>query len=82
MKKMKLKIFVNLKPEILDPQGEAILNSLRSIGFTEVTKVRQGKVIEIEIESTDKKIALNQANKMCKELLANVVIEDFKVEFI
>ena len=79
---MKLKIFVNLKPEILDPQGEAILNSLRSIGFTEVTKVRQGKVIEIEIESTDKKIALNQANKMCKELLANVVIEDFKVEFI
>ena len=62
---MKIKVFVNLKPEILDPQGEAILHSLKSLGFKEITKVRQGKVIELEIKETNKKAALKQANQMC-----------------
>ncbi len=79
---MKIKVFVNLKPEILDPQGEAILHSLKSLGFKEITKVRQGKVIELEIKETNKKAALKQANQMCKKLLANVVVEDYQIEIV
>ena len=79
---MKIKVFVNLKPEILDPQGEAILHSLKSLGFKEITKVRQGKVIELEIKEANKKAALKQANQMCKKLLANVVVEDYQIEIV
>ena len=79
---MKVKILVNLKPEILDPQGEAILRSLQSLGFNNINKVRQGKVIEIDIDDSNKDKVSEQAKKMCEKLLSNAVIEDYKVEFI
>ena len=76
---MKLTIFVNLKPEILDPQGEAIANSLNSLGFNSIRSIRQGKIIVVDLEESDKEVALIQGKEMCKSLLVNGVIEDFSI---
>jgi phosphoribosylformylglycinamidine synthase PurS subunit len=77
---MILKIHINLKPTILDPQGEAISKSLKSLGFESIKSVRQGKIIEIDIDEMDKIKASAIAVEMCKKLLTNTVIEDFNVE--
>ncbi|USU04967.1 phosphoribosylformylglycinamidine synthase subunit PurS [Sphingomonadaceae bacterium OTU29THOMA1] len=74
---MKLRIFVTLKPGVLDPQGRAIHHALGSLGFEGVEDVRAGKVFEIEVAdaTTDEAI-----DGMCRQLLANTVIENYRVE--
>ena len=75
---MKARIFVTLKPGVLDPQGQAIQGALVALGFDGVASVRQGKVFDIELEAGDGSDAKLKA--MCEKLLANTVIEDFRVE--
>ena len=77
---MRAKIHITLKKDVLDPQGSVIANSLKSLGFDNVRDVRQGKFIELEIESKDKEFATKQCNEMCEKLSANLVIEDYSVE--
>jgi phosphoribosylformylglycinamidine synthase len=75
---MKARVFVTLKEGVLDPQGQAIEGALAALGFSGVTSVRQGKVFDIEL--TDATGAEAQLVEMCRKLLANTVIEDFRVE--
>ena len=70
------------KDGLLDPQGQAINIALINMGFAEVKKVRQGKVIELELEETDKILIKNRVEDMCQKLLANSVIESFHMEDI
>ena len=74
---MKLRIFVTLKPGVLDPQGRAIHKALAGLGFTGVNDVRAGKLIELDV-ADDTSDA--QVDEMCRKLLANTVIENFRVE--
>ena len=77
---MLAKIYITLKKDVLDPQGSVIANSLKSLGFNNIEDVRQGKFIEIKLDSKNKETANKQLNEMCEKLLANLVIEDYKVE--
>ena len=79
---MKVRVYVMPKDGLLDPQGQAINIALVNMGFAEVKKVRQGKVIELELEETDKILIKNRVEDMCQKLLANSVIESFHVEDI
>ncbi len=72
---------VMLKPEILDPQGQAVLGALPRLGFAGVTAVRQGKRFELELEGPADDAALERARAMAERLLANTVIEDFTVRW-
>ena len=76
---MKIKIVVTLKNGVLDPQGKAIQQTLNGMGFPEVENVRQGKYFNLEINEKDEVKAKSKAEEMCKKLLANLVIEDFKI---
>jgi phosphoribosylformylglycinamidine synthase subunit PurS len=69
-----------LKAGVLDPQGKAIGNALAGLGFTGVGEVRQGKLIELDLSETDPVRAREQVEAMCKELLANPVIEDYAID--
>lgn len=77
---MKLRVFVTLKPGVLDPQGEAVRHALGTLGFAGVQGVRQGKMIELDLAETDADAALAQGRQMCERLLANTVIESYRVE--
>ena len=77
---MKAKIRITLKPGVLDPQGKAIANSLSNLGFTGVHEVRQGKYIEIDLAETDRARAQELVEDMCGSLLANPLIETYKVD--
>ncbi len=77
---MKARVFVTLKNGVLDPQGKAIQSSLENLGFQGVKAVRQGKLIEVALEETDKKKAEEKLDNMCKNLLANTVIENYEFE--
>jgi len=77
---MKAKVFVTLKPGVLDPQGKAVEHSLHDLGFGEVGDVRQGKYMEIELKTADKSKAEADLEEMCKKLLANTVIENYRIE--
>ena len=79
---MKARVTVMLKSGILDPQGEAIKNALNSLGYNEVSSIRQGKVIEINLDETSEEKAKNSIEKMCKKLLANTVVENYQIEII
>ena len=79
---MKARIKIMLKNGVLDPQGEAIKHALNNIGFESVTGVRQGKVIELDIEGSDKSQVRSQIENMCKKMLANTVIENFEIELL
>jgi len=79
---MKVRVHVMPKDGLLDPQGEAINIALVNMGFAEVKNVKQGKVIELELEEEDKIVVKNMVEEMCKKLLANSVIESFQVELI
>ena len=79
---MKARVFVTLKNGVLDPQGSAVRRSLGSLGFEGVEKVRQGKVIELDLSETDAEKARAQVTEMCEKLLANTVIEDYSVEIL
>ena len=76
---MKIKIIVTLKKSVLDPQGTVIQQALNGMGLKNVIEVRQGKFFEINIDEKDQKKAEEKANEMCKKLLANLVIEDYKI---
>jgi phosphoribosylformylglycinamidine synthase PurS subunit len=75
----KVVVDVMLKPEILDPAGQAVLNALPSLGFAPAASLRIGKHVELEVEASDADDALTQATKIAETLLANPVIEDFRV---
>lgn len=77
---MKAQITVTLKNGVLDPQGKAIENALASLGFAGVDGVRQGKFIELEIAESDAARARERVTAMCENLLANTVIENYKIE--
>jgi phosphoribosylformylglycinamidine synthase PurS subunit len=77
---MKLVVRVGLKEEILDPQGEAIANSLKSLGFENINSVRQGKTIELDLDETNRKQAVELVTEMCDRLLVNKIIENFAIE--
>lgn len=77
---MKARVFVTLKPDVLDPQGQAIQKALRSLGHEGVRDVRQGKLFEIELDELDANTARERLEKLADQLLANTVIEDYKVE--
>jgi phosphoribosylformylglycinamidine synthase subunit PurS len=77
---MKASVRVILKPGVLDPQGKAIGNALLSLGFAGIGEVRQGKLIEIDLAAADPVAAHAQVEAMCKELLANPVIEDYAID--
>jgi phosphoribosylformylglycinamidine synthase subunit PurS len=77
---MKMRVIVTLKPGVLDPQGEAVRHALGSLGFEGVNKVRQGKMIELDLAETDPARAEEQARAMCEKLLANTVIESYALE--
>ena len=79
---MKARIKIMLKNGVLDPQGEAIKHALNNIGFESVTGVRQGKVIELDIEGSDKRQVRSQIENMCNKMLANTVIENFEIELL
>ncbi len=76
---MKIKIIVTLKNGVLDPQGKAIQQTLNGMGFNNVKDVRQGKYFDIEINEANEVKAKNKVDEMCKKLLANLVIEDYKI---
>ena len=76
---MKIKVVVTLKNGVLDPQGKAIQQTLNGIGFSNVNKVRQGKYFDIDVNEINEKDAKSKVEDMCKKLLANLVIEDFKI---
>ena len=76
---MKIKVIVTLKSGVLDPQGKAIQQTLNGLGFANVKDVRQGKYFDIDIDESDEQKAKQSAEEICKKLLANQVIEDFKI---
>ena len=79
---MKVKIHITLKKGVLDPQGKAIENALKTLGFDYIENVRQGKLIEIESAQKEPNEAKKQAKKMCEKLLANTVIEDYQIDVL
>lgn len=79
---MKARINITLKHGVLDPQGKAIENALASLGFKGVNEVRQGKYIEVDLAETDEKRAGELVEKICKDLLANTVIENYAYELV
>ena len=79
---MKARIEVVLKDGVLDPQGQAVEAALGSLGFEGVSGVRQGKLIELDLEATDADAARAEVEKMCEALLANTVIERYAVEIL
>ena len=79
---MKARVTVTLKSGILDPQGKAIEGALRSLGVEGVASVRQGKVFDIEVEGTDRAAATAALKAAAERLLANTVIENYRVELI
>ena len=79
---MKARIKIMLKSGVLDPQGAAIKQALNNIGFESVTGVRQGKVIELEVDGPNKSEVRSEIESMCNKMLANTVIENFEIEVL
>ncbi len=79
---MKTRVTVYLKEGVLDPQGKAVGHALSNLGYKNVQDIRVGKVFEIEMESMEPSQAMTQLNGMSESLLANTVIEDYRVEII
>jgi phosphoribosylformylglycinamidine synthase PurS subunit len=74
---MKARVFVTLKPGVLDPQGKAIHHALEGLGFDGIKEVRQGKMIELDLAADTGE---DEIEEMCRKLLANTVIENFRIE--
>ena len=79
---MKFSVTVTLKKDVLDPQGKVVQNTLQNLGMENLKSIRQGKYFEIELNDNDKKQAEKKVDDMCKKLLANLIIEDYKVNKI
>ena len=76
---MKVQLIITLKKNVLDPQGKVIQQTLKGMGFNSISEVRQGKFFEIEIDEKDQKKAKEKVEDLSKNLLANLVIEDYKI---
>ena len=76
---MKISITVTLKKDVLDPQGNTIKKALENMNFKNINDIRQGKYFEIDIDEKNEKKAREKAEEMCKKLLANLVIENYKI---
>ena len=76
---MKIAVIITLKKDVLDPQGKVIHQTLDGMGFNDVNEVRQGKYFEIDTKETDNEKAKTKVEEMCKKLLANLVIENYKI---
>ncbi len=76
---MKISVIITLKKDVLDPQGKVIHQTLDGMGFENVNEVRQGKYFEIDTKETDNDKAKGKVEEMCKKLLANLVIENYKI---
>jgi len=79
---MKAKVSVSLKRGILDPQGQAVLHALSSLGYADVKDVRVGKLIELELARNDRAGAEAEVKAMCERLLANTIIEEYRIELL
>jgi len=79
---VKAKVHITLKNGVLDPQGKAVQHALGSLGFDGVKDVRQGKFIELDLVETDKAKAKEAVEQMCKNLLANTVIENYTIDLV
>lgn len=77
---MRARVFVTLKPGVLDPAGKAVEQGLHSLGYPEVRGARLGKYLELEVDGTDPAQAKTRVEEMCRRLLANTVVENFRVE--
>lgn len=77
---LRAKVHVTLKPGVLDPQGKAVQHSLAALGFDGIEQVRQGKYIEVDIADGDREAARRQLDAMCRQLLANTVIENYTID--
>jgi phosphoribosylformylglycinamidine synthase len=76
---MKISVIITLKKDVLDPQGKVIHQTLDEMGFNDINEVRQGKYFEIDTKESDPKKAKDKVEEMCKKLLANLVIENYKI---
>ena len=76
---MKFSVTVVLKKDVLDPQGKVVQNTLNNLGMNNLKSIRQGKFFEIEIDEQDQKKAESKVDDMCKKLLVNLIIEDYKI---
>ncbi len=76
---MKFSVTVTLKKDVLDPQGKVVQNTLSNLGMDYLKSIRQGKYFEIELSESDGKEAEKKVNEMCKKLLVNLIIEDYKI---
>ena len=79
---MKFSITVTLKKDVLDPQGKVVQNTLINMGMNNLKSIRQGKHFEVEIEENEQSVAEKKINDMCKKLLVNLIIEDYKINKI
>ena len=79
---MKFSITVTLKKDVLDPQGKVVQNTLVNMGMSNLKNIRQGKHFEIEIDESDSNSAEKKIDEMCKKLLVNLIIEDYKINKI
>ena len=80
--KLKFSVTVTLKKDVLDPQGKVVQNTLINMGMNNLKNIRQGKHFEIEVDENDIKIAQKKIDEMCKKLLVNLIIEDYKINKI
>ena len=77
---MKISAIVTLKKEVLDPQGKVVSQTIKNMGYQNIINVRQGKHFEIEINEKDQEKAKKLVEEICKKLLTNTVIEDYKID--
>ena len=80
--KLKFSVTVTLKKDVLDPQGKVVQNTLVNMGMRSLKSIRQGKHFEIEINESEEVVAEKKVNEMCKKLLVNLIIEDYKINKI
>ena len=80
--KLKFSVTVTLKKDVLDPQGKVVQNTLQNLGMDNLKSVRQGKYFELEVNDNDQAKAEKKVDDMCKKLLANLIIEDYKINKI
>jgi len=78
---LKISVTVTLKKDVLDPQGKVINQTIKNMGYDNITNVRQGKFFEIELSENDKEKAKKIIDEICKKLLTNVMIEDYRINF-
>ena len=80
--KLKFSVTVTLKKDVLDPQGKVVKNTLVNMGMNNLKSIRQGKHFEVEVEGNDQSMAEKKVDEMCKKLLVNLIIEDYKINKI